>query len=64
MCAGWGYQKLHEPSEKRAIEEIKHAEKLIGRILFLEGIPVVSELKKIFTRLAGSTAGSDQTHGY
>lgn len=48
MCAGWGYQKLHESSEARAIEEMKHAEKLIGRILFLEGIPVVSELKKIF----------------
>jgi bacterioferritin len=48
MCAGWGYQKLHESSEARAIEEMKHAEKLIGRILFLEGIPVVSELKKIY----------------
>ena len=48
MCAGWGYQKLHESSEARAIEEMKHAEKLIGRILFLEGVPVVSELKKIF----------------
>ena len=33
--------------EKRAIEEMKHAEKLIGRILFLEGRPIVSELKKI-----------------
>jgi len=33
--------------EKRAIDEMKHAEKLIGRILFLEGLPVVSNLKKI-----------------
>jgi bacterioferritin len=33
--------------EKRAIDEMKHAEKLIGRILFLEGIPIVSDLKKI-----------------
>jgi bacterioferritin len=47
MCAGWGYHKLHEAAEKRAIVEMKHAEKLIGRILFLEGIPIVSELKKI-----------------
>ena len=47
MCAGWGYQKLHEVSEKRAIVEMKHAEKLIGRILFLEGIPIVTELNKI-----------------
>jgi len=47
MCANWGYQKLHEGFEKRAIDEMKHAEKLIGRILFLEGTPVVSSLNQI-----------------
>jgi bacterioferritin len=47
MCADWGYEKLHEAIEKRAIGEMKHAEKLIGRILFLEGKPVVSNLNKI-----------------
>jgi bacterioferritin len=47
MCANWGYKKLHEATEKRAIDEMKHAEKLIGRILFLEGKPVVSMLNKI-----------------
>jgi bacterioferritin len=47
MCANWGYQKLHKQFEKRAITEMKHAEKLIGRILFLEGTPMVSELRKI-----------------
>ena len=47
MCASWGYDKLHEHFAKRAIDEMKHAEKLIGRILFLEGTPVVSNLKKI-----------------
>lgn len=47
MCDNWGYEKLHKADEKRAIDEMKHAEKLIGRILFLEGIPIVSELKKI-----------------
>ena len=47
MCANWGYDKLHDAIEKRAIEEMKHAEKLIARILFLEGLPVVSELNKI-----------------
>jgi bacterioferritin len=47
MCANWGYQKLHKAMEKRAISEMKHAEKLIGRILFLEGLPVVSELRKL-----------------
>lgn len=47
MCANWGYKKLHEATEKRAVDEMKHAEKLIGRILFLEGQPKVSQLNKI-----------------
>jgi bacterioferritin len=47
MCDDWGYKKLHKKVEERAITEMKHAEKLIGRILFLEGIPIVSELNKI-----------------
>jgi bacterioferritin len=47
MCDDWGYEKLHKHFEKRAIDEMKHAEKLIGRILFLEGTPVVTNLKKI-----------------
>ena len=44
MCEDWGYAKLHDIVEKRAIVEMKHAEKLIGRILFLEGQPIVSKL--------------------
>jgi bacterioferritin len=47
MCDNWGYEKLHKAFEKRAIDEMKHAEKLIGRVLFLEGIPIVSKLNKI-----------------
>ena len=47
MCANWGYDALHKVTEKRAIDEMKHAEKLIGRILFLEGRPVVSNLNNI-----------------
>ena len=47
MCDNWKYEKLHKADEKRAIDEMKHAEKLIARILFLEGVPVVSKLKKI-----------------
>jgi len=47
MNDNWGYEKLHEYFEKRAIDEMKHAEKLIARILFLEGRPIVSELRKI-----------------
>jgi len=48
MCDNWGYEKLHKAAEKRAIDEMKHAEKLIGRILFLEGTPTVSKLNKIY----------------
>ena len=44
MCDDWGYGKLDEAIEARAITEMKHAEKLIARILFLEGRPIVSTL--------------------
>ncbi len=47
MCEDWGYEKLHDLFEKRSIDEMKHAEKLIGRILFLEGRPIVTTLNKI-----------------
>ena len=47
MCANWGYERLHKADEARAIQEMRHAEGLIGRIIFLEGSPVVSNLKKV-----------------
>jgi bacterioferritin len=47
ICENWGYKKLHDTIKKRAIEEMKHAEKLIARILFLEGIPEVGSINKI-----------------
>ena len=47
MCSAWGYEGLHKATERRAIEEMKHAERLISRILFLEGKPIVSSLNKI-----------------
>ena len=47
MCANWGYGKLHDAIEKRAIEEMKHAEMLIDRLLFLNGTPTVNRLNKI-----------------
>ena len=46
-CDNWGYNKLHESIQKRAVTEMKHAESLIGRIIFLEGRPTVSELEKM-----------------
>ena len=47
MCDNWQYERLHKTIEKRAIDEMKHAEKLIARILFLEGRPIVSNLNKV-----------------
>jgi bacterioferritin len=45
MCNSWGYVKLHKAIEGQAMDEMHHAEWLIERILFLEGMPVVSKLK-------------------
>jgi bacterioferritin len=47
MCENWGYDKLGEAIQKRAIDEMKHGEKLIARILFLEGTPVVNKLREM-----------------
>jgi bacterioferritin len=47
MVENWGYMKLGKMIQSRAVTEMKHAEKLIGRILFLEGTPIVSKLSDI-----------------
>src|SRR5690554_3999060 len=47
MCEDWGYGKLHESFEKRALQEMRHAEQLIGRILFLGGRPIMTQLSNI-----------------
>lgn len=47
MCANWGYSKLHKAIKKQAIDEMRHAEWLIERILFFEGSPTVSNLNSM-----------------
>lgn len=42
MCAGWGYHRLSALTKARAIEEMKHAERLIERVIFLDGTPNVA----------------------
>ena len=42
MLANWGYTKLQGVTEQRSRAEMKHVEQLIERILFLEGIPIVT----------------------
>lgn len=47
MCDNWGYEKLHKAIEKKAMDEMHHAEWLIQRVLFLEGLPIVSKLNEM-----------------
>jgi len=47
MCENWGYKKLSDHTKKESINEMKHAEKLIERILFLEGTPNLNDMPKL-----------------
>lgn len=47
MCENWGYERLHHIIRKHSIGEMKHAEEVIERVLFLEGVPNVQRLGKI-----------------
>jgi len=47
MCENWGYKRLAERDRKESMGEMKHAEELIERILFLEGVPNMQRLNKV-----------------
>ncbi|HEX3698816.1 MAG TPA: bacterioferritin [Polyangia bacterium] len=47
MCGNWGYQRLCEKIKAESIDEMKHADRLIQRVLFLDGVPNVQRLGKI-----------------
>ncbi len=47
MNANWGFKKLATKIRDESIDEMKHADKLIERILFLDGVPNVQRLNKV-----------------
>ena len=47
MCENWGYERLSKHIKKISINEMGHAERLIERMLFLQGMPSLSELPKL-----------------
>ena len=47
LCKKWGYMRLYKKIYDESIEEMKHAEQLIDRILFLEGLPILSDSVRV-----------------
>jgi bacterioferritin len=47
MCANWHYKRLAEHSRAESIEEMKHAQEVIERILYLDGVPNMQRYMKI-----------------
>jgi bacterioferritin len=47
MCANWGYERLAEKVHKESIDEMRHADQVITRILFLDGVPNLQRLHKL-----------------
>ena len=47
MCENWGYERLWKKIREESIGEMRHADKLIERILYLEGVPNMQRLGKV-----------------
>ncbi len=47
MCDNWGYQRLASKKREESIEEMKHADNVIERILFLDGVPNMQRLNPV-----------------
>ena len=62
MCKNWGFERLAENDYKESIDEMKHAEKIVERILFLDGVPNLQKLGKILRRRDGPRAAEERPH--
>src|SRR5689334_23256485 len=47
MCENWGYERLEKKNRDESIDEMKHADKVIERVLWLEGVPNMQRLAKV-----------------
>lgn len=47
MCANWGFARLAHKIREESVEEMKHADEIIERVLFLEGVPNMQRLDKV-----------------
>jgi bacterioferritin len=47
MCRNWRYERLHKRSREESIGEMKHAEEVIDRILYLDGVPNMQRYMKV-----------------
>ena len=47
MCENWGYERLAKKKREESIEEMKHADDIIGRILYFEGVPNLQRLSPV-----------------
>jgi bacterioferritin len=47
MCSNWGYKRLSSKKREESIEEMKHADRVIDRILFLDGVPNMQRMNPV-----------------
>lgn len=47
MCANWGYERISKKKREESIEEMKHADRVIERILYLDGIPNMQRMNPV-----------------